>query len=117
MLVFSRIQPCCLSLPFHHLPDEVQAIATLIEKQAQIVVKPRMVSEEEKQRKAALLAQYADVTDEEEYPFWSPVTCSLSLKPKAFAGCSELCKAANPPLYCSLIFSSQVSVIYGPSWV
>uniref|UniRef100_G3TJT7 Coiled-coil domain-containing protein 43 n=1 Tax=Loxodonta africana TaxID=9785 RepID=G3TJT7_LOXAF len=45
--------------------DEVQAIATLIEKQAQIVVKPRMVSEEEKQRKAALLAQYADVTDEE----------------------------------------------------
>ncbi|CAK7290310.1 Coiled-coil domain-containing protein 43 [Vulpes lagopus] len=48
--------------------DEVQAIATLIEKQAQIVVKPRMVSEEEKQRKAALLAQYADVTDEEEYP-------------------------------------------------
>ncbi|KAF6092784.1 coiled-coil domain containing 43 [Phyllostomus discolor] len=45
--------------------DEVQAIATLIEKQAQIVVKPRLVSEEEKQRKAALLAQYADVTDEE----------------------------------------------------
>ncbi|XP_021032499.2 coiled-coil domain-containing protein 43 isoform X1 [Mus caroli] len=46
--------------------DEVQAIATLIEKQAQIVVKPRVVSEEEKQRKAALLAQYADVTDEED---------------------------------------------------
>lgn len=58
------------SFPFA-LPDEVQAIATLIEKQAQIVVKPRMVSEEEKQRKAALLAQYADVTDEEEYPFRS----------------------------------------------
>uniref|UniRef100_A0A8D2DGC8 Coiled-coil domain-containing protein 43 n=1 Tax=Sciurus vulgaris TaxID=55149 RepID=A0A8D2DGC8_SCIVU len=32
--------------------DEVQAIATLIEKQAQIVVKPRMVSEEEKRRRA-----------------------------------------------------------------
>ncbi|XP_016832179.1 coiled-coil domain-containing protein 43 isoform X2 [Cricetulus griseus] len=46
--------------------DEVQAITTLIEKQAQIVVKPRMVSEEERQRKAALLAQYADVTDEED---------------------------------------------------
>ena len=30
------------------------------------MVKPRMVSEEEKQRKAALLAQYADVTDEED---------------------------------------------------
>lgn len=60
-----------LSLPsLYRLPDEVQAIATLIEKQAQIVVKPRMVSEEEKQRKAALLAQYADVTDEEGYPFW-----------------------------------------------
>lgn len=52
------------------LADEVQAITTLIEKQAQIVVKPRVVSEEERQRKAALLAQYADVTDEEEYPFW-----------------------------------------------
>lgn len=38
----------------------------MIEKQAQIVVKPRVVSEEEKQRKAALLAQYADVTDEED---------------------------------------------------
>ncbi|XP_004859261.1 coiled-coil domain-containing protein 43 [Heterocephalus glaber] len=46
--------------------DEVQAIATLIEKQAQIVVKPRMVSEEQRQRKAALLAQYADITDEED---------------------------------------------------
>lgn len=69
--MFPLIQPCCPPLPSHHLPDEVQAIATLIEKQAQIVVKPRMVSEEEKQRKAALLAQYADVTDEEEYPFWS----------------------------------------------
>lgn len=65
--------------------DEVQAIATLIEKQAQIVVKPRMVSEEEKQRKAALLAQYADVTDEEEYPLES-WRHSLRLKSKAFAG-------------------------------
>ncbi|XP_053426635.1 coiled-coil domain-containing protein 43-like isoform X2 [Nycticebus coucang] len=46
--------------------DEVQAIATLIKKQAQMVVKPRMVSEEEKQRKADLMAQYADVTDEED---------------------------------------------------
>ncbi|KAG3263791.1 hypothetical protein H1C71_042815 [Ictidomys tridecemlineatus] len=46
--------------------DEVQAIATLIEKQAQIVVKPRMVLEEETQRKAALLAQHAVVTDEED---------------------------------------------------
>lgn len=59
-----------LSLSLLHHTDEVQAITTLIEKQAQIVVKPRVVSEEEKQRKAALLAQYADVTDEEEYPFW-----------------------------------------------
>ncbi|NXJ18572.1 CCD43 protein, partial [Dicrurus megarhynchus] len=49
--------------------DEVQAITSMMEKQARIVVKPREVSQEEKQRKAALLAQYANVTDEEEYPF------------------------------------------------
>ncbi|CAM5137465.1 unnamed protein product [Natator depressus] len=49
--------------------DEIQAIASMIEKQAQIVVKPKKVSQDEKLRKAALLAQYANVTDEEEYPF------------------------------------------------
>uniref|UniRef100_A0A8C1VRW9 Coiled-coil domain-containing protein 43 n=1 Tax=Cyprinus carpio TaxID=7962 RepID=A0A8C1VRW9_CYPCA len=48
---------------------EVQAIASLIEKQAQIVVKQKEVSEEAKKRKEALLAQYAHITDEEEYPF------------------------------------------------
>lgn len=47
---------------------EVQAIASMIEKQAQIVVKQKEVSEETKKRKEALLAQYANVTDEEEYP-------------------------------------------------
>lgn len=62
--------PAVLVCPSVCHADEVQAITTLIEKQAQIVVKPRVVSEEERQRKAALLAQYADVTDEEEYPFW-----------------------------------------------
>lgn len=51
-------------------PDEIQAITTLIEKQAQIVVKPKEVSKEETLHKAALLAQYAEVTDEEEYLFW-----------------------------------------------
>lgn len=61
----SRVTALSLLVPF---PDEVQAIATLIEKQAQIVVKPRVVTEEQRQRKAALLAQYAEVTDEEEYP-------------------------------------------------
>ncbi|KAJ0057846.1 hypothetical protein NL108_002973 [Boleophthalmus pectinirostris] len=45
---------------------EVQAIASLIEKQAQIVVKQKEVSEESKKRKEALLAQYANVTDEED---------------------------------------------------
>ncbi|KAL2101273.1 hypothetical protein ACEWY4_003034 [Coilia grayii] len=45
---------------------EVQAIASLIEKQAQIVVKQKEVSEEEKRRKQALLQQYANVTDEED---------------------------------------------------
>ncbi|CAL1587672.1 unnamed protein product [Knipowitschia caucasica] len=44
---------------------EVQAIASLIEKQAQIVVKQKEVSEESKKRKEALLAQYANVTDDE----------------------------------------------------
>ncbi|XP_054080524.1 coiled-coil domain-containing protein 43 isoform X1 [Rissa tridactyla] len=46
--------------------DELQAIASMMEKQARIVVKPKEVSQEEKQRKAALLAQYANVTDEED---------------------------------------------------
>ncbi|XP_054851453.1 coiled-coil domain-containing protein 43 isoform X2 [Eublepharis macularius] len=46
--------------------DEIQAIASMIEKQAQIVVKPKEVSKEETLRKAALLAQYAEVTDEED---------------------------------------------------
>ncbi|XP_016124620.1 coiled-coil domain-containing protein 43 isoform X1 [Sinocyclocheilus grahami] len=45
---------------------EVQAIASMIEKQAQIVVKQKEVSEEAKKRKEALLAQYAHVTDEED---------------------------------------------------
>ncbi|XP_024128820.1 coiled-coil domain-containing protein 43 [Oryzias melastigma] len=45
---------------------EVQAIASLIEKQAQIVVKQKEVSEESKKRKEALLAQYANITDEED---------------------------------------------------
>ncbi|KFV07251.1 Coiled-coil domain-containing protein 43, partial [Tauraco erythrolophus] len=40
--------------------DEIQAIASMMEKQAKIVVKPKEVSQEEKQRKAALLAQYAN---------------------------------------------------------
>ncbi|XP_077169146.1 coiled-coil domain-containing protein 43 [Paroedura picta] len=46
--------------------DKIQAIASLIEKQAQIVVRPKEVSKEETLRKAALLAQYAEVTDEED---------------------------------------------------
>lgn len=49
---------------------EVQAIASMIEKQAQIVVKQKEVSEDAKKRKEALLAQYANVTDEEEYPLF-----------------------------------------------
>ncbi|NXN94641.1 CCD43 protein, partial [Rhinopomastus cyanomelas] len=49
--------------------DELKALASMMEKQARMVVKPKEVSQEEKQRKAALLAQYANVTDEEEYPF------------------------------------------------
>uniref|UniRef100_A0A3B4A2H2 Coiled-coil domain-containing protein 43 n=1 Tax=Periophthalmus magnuspinnatus TaxID=409849 RepID=A0A3B4A2H2_9GOBI len=55
---------------------EVQAIASLIEKQAQIVVKQKEVSEESKKRKEALLAQYANVTDEEEYPLLNDAVTS-----------------------------------------
>ncbi|XP_027016969.2 coiled-coil domain-containing protein 43 [Tachysurus fulvidraco] len=50
----------------NHPEDEVQAIASLMEKQAQIVVKQKEVSEEAKKRKEALLAQYANVTDDED---------------------------------------------------
>ncbi|XP_051988104.1 coiled-coil domain-containing protein 43 isoform X2 [Xyrauchen texanus] len=46
--------------------DEVQAIASMIEKQAQIVVKQKEVSEDARKRKEALLAQYANVTDVED---------------------------------------------------
>ncbi|XP_076609031.1 coiled-coil domain-containing protein 43 [Chaetodon auriga] len=45
---------------------EVQAIASMIEKQAQIVKKHQEVSEESRKRKEALLAQYANITDEED---------------------------------------------------
>ncbi|XP_071781870.2 coiled-coil domain-containing protein 43 [Centroberyx gerrardi] len=45
---------------------EVQAIASMIEKQAQIVVKQKEVTEESKKRKEALLAQYGNITDEED---------------------------------------------------
>ncbi|NWJ11017.1 CCD43 protein, partial [Crypturellus undulatus] len=64
--------------------DEVQAIASMMEKQARIVVKPREVSQEERQRKAALLAQYANVTDEEEYPFPGPAKPALNSQPALF---------------------------------
>ncbi|XP_056143854.1 coiled-coil domain-containing protein 43 [Lampris incognitus] len=45
---------------------EVQTIANMIEKQAQIVVKQKEVSEDAKKRKEALLAQYANITDNED---------------------------------------------------
>ncbi|XP_069565195.1 coiled-coil domain-containing protein 43 [Brachyistius frenatus] len=45
---------------------EVQAIASMIEKQARIVVKQKEVSEDSKKKKEALLAQYANVTDDED---------------------------------------------------
>lgn len=48
---------------------EVQAIASMIEKQAQIVVKQK-ASVESKKGKEAVLAQYGNITDEEEYPWY-----------------------------------------------
>ena len=45
-----------------------------MEKQAQIVVKPKEVAGDSKTNKEAVLAQYANITDEEEYPcFYSVV--------------------------------------------
>lgn len=59
----------CLLISFiGFLLAEVRAIASMIEKQAQIVVKQK-VSAESKTGKEAVLAQYANVTDEEEYPY------------------------------------------------
>lgn len=55
---------CVLGFPL----AEVRAIASMMEKQAQIVVKQK-VSVESKTGKEAVLAQYANVTDEEEYPY------------------------------------------------
>ncbi|XP_007424898.1 coiled-coil domain-containing protein 43 [Python bivittatus] len=46
--------------------DEIQAITNIIEKQAQIVVKPKEVLKDDTLQKAALLAQYAEVTDDED---------------------------------------------------
>lgn len=70
-----------LFCPFFSIA-EVQAIASMIEKQAQIVVKQKEVSAESKKRKEALLAQYANVTDEEEYPWfidWKNSKSAVSL--------------------------------------
>ncbi|ROI15117.1 Coiled-coil domain-containing protein 43 [Anabarilius grahami] len=50
--------------------DEVQAIANLIEKQAQIVVKQKEVSEESKKRKEALLAHLSQAHGSAD-PVWS----------------------------------------------
>ncbi|XP_064030646.1 coiled-coil domain-containing protein 43 [Pogoniulus pusillus] len=59
--------------------DEIQAIASMMEKQARIVVKPKEVSQEERQRKAALLAQYANVTDEEDGEDEQEASAAVSL--------------------------------------
>ncbi|XP_066554586.1 coiled-coil domain-containing protein 43 isoform X1 [Amia ocellicauda] len=50
----------------HSQSDEVLAIASLIEKQAQIAVKQKDVSQDDKKRKQAVLAQYANITDDED---------------------------------------------------
>ncbi|KAM6957641.1 coiled-coil domain-containing protein 43 [Aplochiton taeniatus] len=62
-------ESCASSKENNKGDSEVLAIASLIEKQAQIVVKPKEVSEESKKRKEALLAQYANISEGEEYPF------------------------------------------------
>uniref|UniRef100_A0A8C4TLT8 Coiled-coil domain-containing protein 43 n=1 Tax=Erpetoichthys calabaricus TaxID=27687 RepID=A0A8C4TLT8_ERPCA len=73
---------------------EVQAIASLIEKQAQIVVKQKEASEEEKLRKAALLAQYANVTDDEDEEE-DPEESGAAAAPAAYDGSKSLFKNTN----------------------
>ncbi|XP_010873141.1 coiled-coil domain-containing protein 43 [Esox lucius] len=61
-------ETCARSATKNKEDVEVQAIASLIEKQAQIVVKQKEVSEESRKRKEAkeaVLAQYANITDDE----------------------------------------------------
>ncbi|KAG8446923.1 hypothetical protein GDO86_014393 [Hymenochirus boettgeri] len=62
--------------------DEVQALTSMMEKQAQIVVKTKEVSEEEQQRKAALLAQYANVTDEENEDDEDQMNGAIGINPE-----------------------------------
>ncbi|XP_012727420.2 coiled-coil domain-containing protein 43 [Fundulus heteroclitus] len=66
--IINEWKECCDRLAARRNTDdaEVQAIASMIEKQAQIVVKQKEPSQESKKRKEALLAQYANVTDEED---------------------------------------------------
>ncbi|MGH0171050.1 UNVERIFIED_CONTAM: hypothetical protein FKN15_060048 [Acipenser sinensis] len=73
----------------NHVDAEVQAIANLIEKQAQIVVKQKEVSQEEKQRKAALLTQYANITDDETYPLSACLFFSSPAEVQAIANLIE----------------------------
>ncbi|XP_015241427.1 PREDICTED: coiled-coil domain-containing protein 43 isoform X1 [Cyprinodon variegatus] len=74
--IINHWKECCSRLADGQNKDdaEVQAIASMIEKQAQIVVKQKDLSEESKKRKEALLAQYANVTDEEDEAEEEPAT-------------------------------------------
>ncbi|KAK0143889.1 Coiled-coil domain-containing protein 43 [Merluccius polli] len=62
---------------------DVQAIASLMEKQAQIVVKQKEVSAlgDSKKQKEAVLAQYANITDDEEYPWFHRSRAFSSVPP------------------------------------
>ncbi|CAL8273277.1 unnamed protein product [Lota lota] len=68
---------CNRSTKYDDDDADVQAIASLMEKQAQIVVKPKEVSGDSKKHKEAVLAQYANITDEEEYPWFYSAFPSL----------------------------------------
>uniref|UniRef100_A0A4W5MZR4 Coiled-coil domain containing 43 n=1 Tax=Hucho hucho TaxID=62062 RepID=A0A4W5MZR4_9TELE len=62
-------ESCARSATKNKEDAEVLAIANLIEKQAQIVVKQKEVSQESRKRKEAkeaVLAQYANITDDED---------------------------------------------------
>ncbi|KAI1896484.1 hypothetical protein AGOR_G00095260 [Albula goreensis] len=81
-------ESCSISIAKNAQSDEVQAIANMIEKQAQIVVKQKEVSEEAKKRKEALLAQYANVSEGEEYPLSLTFYSYAAVEDEAGAACT-----------------------------
>uniref|UniRef100_A0A4W5MZS2 Coiled-coil domain-containing protein 43 n=1 Tax=Hucho hucho TaxID=62062 RepID=A0A4W5MZS2_9TELE len=93
-------ESCARSATKNKEDAEVLAIANLIEKQAQIVVKQKEVSQESRKRKEAkeaVLAQYANITDDEEYPLFLDINTEAEEEEQAFppSGDKSLFKNTN----------------------